>query len=76
MSAAGMTQGMVSESVSGGVLLAADWETMAATAPEAIALGQKSPPSTLVPGIPKNRSPGLQAWELVAKPVISMSKAG
>jgi hypothetical protein len=51
-------------------------EIMAASAPDAIALCQKSPPSTRVPGIPKNKSPDLQAWELVDKPLTSASRAG
>ena len=58
-----------------GVFCAAWVEIMAAIAPLAIALCQKSPPSTRVPGIPKNKSPGLQAWELVDKPVTSASSA-
>ncbi len=41
---------------------------MAATAPAAKAPGQNSPPSTLLPGIPINKSPTVQAWELVLSP--------
>src|SRR4028118_359280 len=60
----------------GGVFSAAWVEIMAASAPDSIALCQKSPPSTRVPGIPKNKSPDLQAWELVDKPLTSASRAG
>ena len=59
----------------GGYFAAASGEISAAIAPLSIALCQKSPPSTRVPGIPINISPCLQAWELVQSPLTSISSA-